>query len=110
MPIPKRFPGVVVAMAILLVTGSLATGVGHAQNGLDPAYLDQLLGPVALYPDQLLAQILLCAGNSSKITEFSGWLKANSHRKGSELQQAAQDAGYEPQFIALATFPQVVEM
>jgi hypothetical protein len=41
---------------------------------------------------------------------FSGWLKANSHRKGSELQQAAQDAGYDPSFIALAPFPQVVEM
>jgi hypothetical protein len=83
---------------------------GQAGSGLDPAYLDQLLAPVALYPDQLLAQILLCSGNSSKVTEFSGWLKANSHRKGSELQQAAQDAGFEPSFIALAPFPQVVDM
>ena len=102
--------------AVLVASGPPRLGatalVLLAQGGsaLEPAYLDQLLGPVALYPDQLLAQILLCAGNSSKVTEFSGWLKANSHRKGSELQQAAQDAGYEPSFIALAPFPQVVEM
>ena len=102
--------------AVLVASGPPRLGatalVLLAQSGsaLEPAYLDQLLGPVALYPDQLLAQILLCAGNSSKVTEFSGWLKANSHRKGSELQQAAQDAGYEPSFIALAPFPQVVEM
>jgi len=102
--------------AVLVASGPPRLGatalVMLAQGGsaLEPAYLDQLLGPVALYPDQLLAQILLCAGNSSKVTEFSGWLKANSHRKGSELQQAAQDAGYDPSFIALAPFPQVVEM
>jgi len=102
--------------AVLVASGPPRLGatalVILAQSGsaLEPAYLDQLLGPVALYPDQLLAQILLCAGNSSKVTEFSGWLKANSHRKGSELQQAAQDAGYDRSFIALAPFPQVVEM
>ena len=112
--------GVTVRVRILPVVFSLLAASAAprlpdalaAQGGgaLEPAYLDQLLAPVALYPDQLLAQILLCSGNSSKVTEFSGWLKANSHRKGTELQQAAQDAGFEPSFIALAPFPQVVEM
>jgi len=102
--------GTALAAAVLLSLGPPRAVMAQGGSTLDPAYLDQLLGPVALYPDQLLAQILLCAGNSSKVTEFSGWLKANSHRKGSELQQAAQDAGYDPSFIALAPFPQVVEM
>jgi uncharacterized protein DUF3300 len=83
-----------------------------AQGGgaLDPAYLDQLLAPVALYPDQLLAQILLCSGNSSKVTEFSAWLKKNAQLKGSELQKAAESAGFEKSFVALAPFPMVVDM
>jgi hypothetical protein len=107
--------GAAFAVGFLVLAGSTAGAAplapaSQAGSGLDPAYLDQLLGPVALYPDQLLAQILLCAGNSSKVTEFSGWLKVNAQRKGSELQQAAQDAGFEPSFIALAPFPQVVEM
>jgi hypothetical protein len=79
-------------------------------SGLSPAYLDDLLAPVALYPDQLLAQILLCSGNSRKVGELSAWLKQNASLKGSELQQAAEQAGFEPSFVALAPFPQVVEM
>ncbi len=52
--------------ALSLAAGPLGTrtAIVHAQAGaLSPAYLDQLLAPVALYPDQLLAQILLSAGN-----------------------------------------------
>lgn len=91
--------------------GALAPA-GQAQGGgaLAPAYLDELLGPVALYPDPLLAQILLCSGNPSKVTELSGWLKQMSKVKGSALQEAAQKAGFEPSFVALAPFPQVVEL
>jgi hypothetical protein len=81
-----------------------------ARAALDPAYLDKLLAPVALYPDQLLAQMLLCSENSSKVGELGAWLKANAQLKGSELQQAAAVAGFEPSFVALAPFPQVVEL
>lgn len=89
-----------------------AAGVAlHAQAGsaLAPEYLDKLLAPVALYPDQLLAQMLLCAGDARKVGELSAWLKQSS-LAGSELQQAAQKAGFEPSFVALALFPQVVEL
>jgi hypothetical protein len=78
-------------------------------GGLDPAYLDKLLAPVALYPDQLLAQMLLCSGNARKVGELSAWLKQSSALKGSELQKAAEQAGFEPSFVALAPFPQVVD-
>src|SRR5262245_33361507 len=77
---------------------------------LAPDYLDKLLAPVALYPDQLLAQVLLCSGNSSKVGELGAFLKKNPQLKGSDLQQAVQDAGFEPSFVALAPFPQVVEL
>src|SRR5262245_44993455 len=79
-------------------------------GGLDPAYLDQLLAPVALYPDALLAQMLLCSGNPRKVTELAAWLKQNAQLKGSELQKAAEQAGFEPSFVALAPFPQVVDL
>jgi hypothetical protein len=79
-------------------------------GALSPAYLDQLLAPVALYPDQLLAQILLCSGNPSKVVELGAWLKQMSTLKGSALQEAASKAGFEPSFVALAPFPQVVDL
>ena len=87
-----------------------ASAEPQAQGGaLDPAYLDKLLAPVALYPDQLLAQMLLCSGNPRKVGELSAWLKQTSALKGSELQKAAEQAGFEPSFVALAPFPQVVD-
>jgi hypothetical protein len=70
--------------------------------------LDQLLGPIALYPDQLLAQMLMSATEPSKITELDTWLKANGKLKGTELQDAAVKAGFDASFVALTLFPQVV--
>jgi hypothetical protein len=82
---------------------------GSAQGALSSEYLDQLLAPVALYPDQLLAQVLLCSGNSSKVGELDAWLK-QTPLKGSSLQDAAAAAGFEPSFVALVPFPQVVDL
>ena len=70
--------------------------------------LDKLLAPIALYPDQLLAQVLLCAETPAKVQELSGWLIKNQELKGTELQDAAQKQGFEPSFVVLALFPQVV--
>jgi Protein of unknown function (DUF3300) len=112
----KAVAGTGFAAVLLLVAGSTRAGASSGAlqaaggSGLTPAYLDQLLAPVALYPDQLLAHILLCSGNSSKVGEFAAWLKKNATLKGSALQDAAQKAGFEPSFVALAPFPQVVDL
>jgi uncharacterized protein DUF3300 len=73
-----------------------------------PAALDKLLAPVALYPDQLLTQMLLCTSNPPKIQELSGWLVRNAELTGTAMQNAAEKAGFEPSFVVLALFPQVV--
>ena len=110
----KKVVGSLAAVIALAFSPPAGTAVRASQAGsggaLSPAYLDQLLAPVALYPDALLAQVLLCSGNSRKVGELAAWLKRNPHLKGSELQQAVQDSGFEPSFVALAPFPQVVEL
>jgi Protein of unknown function (DUF3300) len=70
--------------------------------------LDQLLAPIALYPDSLLAQMLMSATDPAKVTELDKWLKSNQKLKGTQLQDAAVKAGFEPSFVALVLFPQVV--
>jgi hypothetical protein len=75
-----------------------------------PKDIDSLLAPIALYPDQLLAQIFLCAGDPDGVRKLSDWLFNNQQLKGSDLQDAAVVAGFEPSFVALALFPQVVHM
>jgi hypothetical protein len=70
--------------------------------------LSELLAPIALYPDSLLAQMLMSASGPAKITELDQWLKANPKLKGTALQDAAVKAGFDPSFVALVLFPQVV--
>ncbi len=79
-------------------------------QALDPATLDQLLAPVALYPDALLGQVLMCSMSPFEVGELSKWLQANPTLKGSAVTDAAKQAGFDPSFVALASFPQVVQM
>jgi hypothetical protein len=71
--------------------------------------LDQLLAPIALYPDQLLAQVLLSSTDLARLRELDAWLKTKPPFKGTALEEAAKQTGFEPSLVALSLFPQVVE-
>jgi hypothetical protein len=77
---------------------------------LTPAALDKLFGPIALYPDQLLSQILLCASEPAKLSTLGEWLASNQNLKGSALQEAAMKSGFDASYVAIVVFPQVVDM
>jgi len=102
----------VVLVFVVACGGSKETGTVQAKAKQQPApqanSIDQLLAPIALYPDQLLAQILMCAGSPAKVTELDQWLKANASLKGTALQNAAVKQGFDPEFVALSLFPPVV--
>jgi hypothetical protein len=85
-----------------------APAAAPAARSQTPNDVNTLLAPIALYPDSLLAQILMCAGDPASVTKLDGWLKANTALKGTALQDAAVVAGFEPSFVALTLFPQVV--
>jgi hypothetical protein len=82
----------------------------QSQAANSPEELDRLLAPIALYPDQLLGQILICAQNPGNVDALHLWLGRNQTLTGSELQDAGAKQGFEPGFVALALFPQVVKM
>ena len=75
-----------------------------------PAQLDQLLAPVALYPDALLAQITTASTSPQQILDVVNWLQEHSDLQGAALTDAAQKQGFDPAFIALVNFPQVLDM
>src|SRR5262245_49085153 len=66
----------------------------QASRQLPTGTLDQILAPIALYPDALLAQILMSAGAPPKVAELDKWLRANTQLKGTRLQDAAVKAGF----------------
>jgi hypothetical protein len=75
-----------------------------------PQELDQLLAPVALYPDTILAQITTASTNPQEILDVDNWLATNKGLTGAALTDAAQQQGFDPAFIALVNFPSVIEM
>jgi Protein of unknown function (DUF3300) len=87
------------------------SGLLYGQGAIPtPQQLDQLLAPVALYPDTLLAQITTASTNPQEILDVDNWLRQNYNLTGAALQNAAQQQGFDPAFIALVTFPQVLDM
>ena len=98
-----------IAAALVLVTAvSACSGDSKPKSLKDMGNVEQLLAPIALYPDQLIAHILMGAQEPAKVTELDKWLKANKSLKGSPLQDAAVKAGFEPSLVALTLFPTVV--
>ncbi|MFZ0897895.1 MAG: DUF3300 domain-containing protein [Candidatus Sulfotelmatobacter sp.] len=75
-----------------------------------PQELDQLLAPVALYPDSLLSQITTASTNPQEILDVNSWLQQHPGLTGTALTDTAQSQGFDPAFIALVNFPQVLEM
>lgn len=56
------------------------------------AQLDQILAPIGLYPDDLLAQLLMASTHPLEIVEAERWAKENEHLKGDGLAAALQSS------------------
>ncbi len=72
--------------------------------------LDQALAPVALYPDSLLAQLLMASTYPNQVLEAAKWSKENSKLKGDEAIKAVKDKPWNASVASLVAFPQVLEM
>jgi hypothetical protein len=79
---------------------------------LSQQQLDQLLAPIALYPDQLLGQILMASTYPAEVVEAARWVRLPAHRglKGEALAAALKPKGWDPSVMALVPFPRVLEM
>jgi hypothetical protein len=72
--------------------------------------LDSLLAPIALYPDQLLTQVLMASTYPLEVVEAARFVKANPNLKGTALDDALNDKTWDPSVLSLAAFPQVLDM
>jgi Protein of unknown function (DUF3300) len=74
-----------------------------------PQELQQLVAPIALYPDALVAQILAAATYPAEIVEADRWMQSHSNLKGEELAKEVDKQSWDPSVKALAQFPSVLE-
>jgi hypothetical protein len=70
--------------------------------------LNQLVAPIALYPDALVAQIVAAASYPTEIVEADRWMQQNSGLKGEGLAKAADSQSWDPSVKALTQFPSVL--
>jgi hypothetical protein len=74
-----------------------------------PEELDQMLAPIALYPDPLLSQILMAAGYPLEVVEAARWSQANPALKGDAAVQAVKDKDWDTSVKSLVAFPDVLK-
>jgi hypothetical protein len=72
--------------------------------------LEQLVAPIALYPDPLVAQILAGATHPTEIVEADRWLQQNPDLKGDALATAVDAQSWDPSVKALTQFPGLIGM
>jgi hypothetical protein len=102
-------------LSVLLIAGALPLGTQaqteYAGQGapLSAQELQQLVAPIALYPDSLVAQILGAATFPDQIAAAASWLKQYSSVTGPLLMQAVDAQPWEPSVKALTQFPSVLD-
>jgi hypothetical protein len=72
--------------------------------------LDQMLAPIALYPDVLLSQILMAATYPLEVVEAARWSRANPNLKGDRAVNAVAQTHWDPSVKSLVAFPQIIQM
>jgi Protein of unknown function (DUF3300) len=74
-----------------------------------PQELQQLVAPIALYPDALVAQVLAASTYPTQIVEADRWMQSHSKLKGEELAAEVDKQSWDPSVKALTQFPSVLE-
>ncbi|WP_207537210.1 DUF3300 domain-containing protein [Sabulicella rubraurantiaca] len=102
--------------ALLLLAGGGLFAVLKPAQGQGPALtrgrLEQLVAPIALYPDRLLAQVLMAATYPVEVVQAERWLSdpRQASLSGPELERAAAAAPWDPAVKSLVAFPDVLRM
>src|SRR5215510_6021793 len=72
--------------------------------------LERLLAPIALYPDELLSQILMASTYPLEVVQADRWTKQHQNLKGDALTAALEKEDWDPSVKSLVNFPQVLTM
>src|SRR5215475_1548387 len=99
---------------LLVVLVSLPWPVRLAAQGTSTVFnqgeIEQLVAPIALYPDSLVSQILMASTYPLEVVEAARWAKANKTLKGDALTAALEKQTWDPSVKSLVNFPQVLDM
>lgn len=98
---PQAYPG----------SGQMQPGNGQAQpqmQPLAPQQLEQLVAPIALYPDALIAQVLTASTYPAQVADADRWRQAQGYAPAEQIAAGADAQNWDPSVKALTAFPQVL--
>lgn len=109
----RRLTACVLSLALLLVGACSGAAETEPQAESVPLYtqaeLDRMLAPIALYPDELLSQILMAATYPLEVVEAARWSRAHPELRGQDAVRAAEAEDWDPSVKAMLAFPQVLD-
>ena len=108
----QGFPASLLAQAGDPAVTTATTTTAAEQQTADPIFtseqLEQLVAPIALYPDALLMQILMASTYPLEVVEADRWISKQPDLKGDALDKALLDKDWDPSVKSLTTLPSVL--
>src|SRR5438046_3241868 len=109
----RKFVVVLVACALVMPNAGFAQSPSPAAGGdksFSQEQLDQMLAPIALYPDALVAQIFMASTYPLEVVSAARWVQANPKVTGKALEEAMHKQSWDPSVKSLTAFPTVLKM
>src|SRR5262245_24368536 len=89
----------------VVLTAFASAAVAADNDKFSKQELDQLLAPIALYPDDLLTNVLMASTYPLDVVQAARWRKDNTKLKGDALTKALDGKDWDPSVKALVQFP-----
>jgi hypothetical protein len=102
-------PQAVLAQTQLQASPPAQPASAPSQDLLNAQQLDALLSPIALYPDALLAEVLMASTYPLEVVEADRWAKDNKSLKGDKLKEAIEKQSWDKSVKSLAATPSVLD-
>src|SRR6202521_439463 len=102
-------------LVIILVLLMVVPPISFAQETGGPPPLkqeevEQLFAPIALYPDSLVAPVVVAPAHPLDIVQAARWCKENKNLQGDKLEAELMKKAWDPSVKSLVSFPQVLTM
>jgi hypothetical protein len=102
---------VLAACVCMLMVSMISIAPARAADLLSPPQMEQLVAPVALYPDSLLSQVLMASTYPLEVVEAQRWRAAQPRNMSDQqISVGMQDKPWDPSVKSLTAFPDVLQM
>src|SRR5262249_1921530 len=107
---PLVFAFLVLMPCAAMAQSANPPAAASSQEVLKPEELDALVAPIALYPDTLLATVLMASTYPLEVVQADRWASGNKKLKGDELKAAVDKQGWDESVKSLVATPSVLSM